>query len=251
VSEETRHKIDWLRTIAGALAAVASAVLLSTLGAAGTLIGAALGSIVISIATSMFSSGLDRGRRRVADVQDAVRQVGVAQAEIRRAHRRTDASGAHLEHADDALAQVKSELAADAAQPMPGWRERLAGLPWTRIGAYAAGLFVVVVAAITGFELITGEPVSSLTGGTNGSGTSISRFGGGGGGHKSTPSPTTTTTPSSTPTTTTTSSPTAAPTESTAPTEAPTATETPTPTDQPTDTSTPDATQSPTADATP
>ena len=250
MSEDTPHKIDWLRTIAGALAAVASAVLLSTLGAAGTLIGAALGSVVISIATSVFSSGLARGRRRVADVQDVVRQVGVAQAEIRRAHRRTDASGAHLEHADDALAQAKHELATEVA-PAPGWRERLADISWARAAAYAAGLFVVVVGAITGFELITGEPVSSLTGGTDGSGTSITRIGGGGGGHKSKPSPTTPATPASTPSAPETVVPTILPTVTVAPTEAPTATAAPTGTGTPTETATPAATDTPTGDATP
>ena len=38
--------IDWPATFAGAGAAVTVALLLSTLGAAGTLIGAALGSVV-------------------------------------------------------------------------------------------------------------------------------------------------------------------------------------------------------------
>jgi len=245
VSDQPSHRIDWLRTAAGALAAVASAVLLSTLGAAGTLIGAAVGSVVISIATSLFSSGLARGRQRVADVQEAaMRHVGVAQAEIRRANRRTEESEAHLEHADDVLAQAKQELTADAA---PSFRDRLAAISWPRAAAYAGGLFAVVVAVITGFELLTGEPVSSLTGGSNGSGTSISRLGGGGGGsHHPTPSPTV-----STPTATTTSTPTEqatptstpTPTDTATPTETPTPTDTATPTDVPTDTPTAEATQ--------
>ena len=155
MSDQPSHKIDWLRTAAGALAAVASAVLLSTLGAAGTLIGAAVGSVVISIATNLFSSGLARGRQRVADVQEAaMRHVGVAQAEIRRANRRTEESEAHLEHADDMLAQAKQEL---TEEPAPSFRDRLAAVSWPRAAAYAAGLFAVVVVAITGFELLTGQ----------------------------------------------------------------------------------------------
>lgn len=173
MTQQPTHKIDWVRTIAGALAAVVSAVLLSRLGAAGTIIGAALGSVVISISTSMFSSGLAHGRRRVADMQEAaMRHVGVAQAEINRAARRTGARQAHLEHADEALAQAKDEL----AEAPPTLRERLAAVAWPRVAAYAGGLFVAVVAVITGFELLTGEPVSTLTGGSSGGGTSISRF---------------------------------------------------------------------------
>ena len=51
------HKleIDWLRTIGGALAAVSSAVLLSTLGAAGTIIGAALGSVIVTVGGALYS----------------------------------------------------------------------------------------------------------------------------------------------------------------------------------------------------
>src|SRR5262249_54898382 len=50
-----RVEIDWTRTVGGALAAVASAVLLSTLGAAGTILGAALGSIVVTVSGAYFA----------------------------------------------------------------------------------------------------------------------------------------------------------------------------------------------------
>ena len=234
MSDDSSHKVDWLRTLAGALAAVATAVLLSTLGAAGTLIGAALGSVVMSVGTSMFSSGLARGRRRVADVQEAaLRHVGVAQAEIRRAGRRTGESEAHLDHADDVLAQAKEEL----SEAPPTLGERLGEVAWGRVALYAGGLFVVVMLVITGFELITGKPVSSLTGGSNGGGTSISRVGSNQHpkkSHPTTPAPGTTpsATPSAseaaTPSATPSPSPSEAPSETTAPTESPAPSELPT-----------------------
>src|SRR5262245_34193424 len=65
----TRLEIDWLKAIAGALAAVASAVLLSTLGAAGTLIGAALGSLIVTISSALFTRGLAGSRRGLAKAQ--------------------------------------------------------------------------------------------------------------------------------------------------------------------------------------
>ena len=80
--------IDWLKTIAGALAAVSSAVLLSTLGAAGTIIGAALGSVIVTVGGALYSQGLARSRERLLQAQTAaLRKVGVAQAEVRRAGR--------------------------------------------------------------------------------------------------------------------------------------------------------------------
>lgn len=184
---ERTHRVDWLKVVAGALAAVSSALLLSTLGAAGTIVGAALGSIVVSLTTSFYSSGLAASRRRMADAQTlAMRRVGVAQAEVRRAGRRTDASEAHLEHADEELAAAKEELA-ESEPERPTLKERLAEMPWKQVGLFAGGFFLCAVIAITAFELIAGKPVSSLTGGTEGGGTSFSRFDHGT--HRSTPSP--------------------------------------------------------------
>src|SRR3546814_13124678 len=66
--EKPKLEIDWVKTLAGALAAVSSAVLLSTLGAAGTLICAALGSITLTVTSAFYSQGLaQRDRQRVVE----------------------------------------------------------------------------------------------------------------------------------------------------------------------------------------
>jgi hypothetical protein len=177
--------IDWLKTIAGALAAVSSAVLLSTLGAAGTIIGAALGSVIATVGGALYSQGLARSRERLAQAQSlALRRVGIAQAEVRRASRHQGddpAVDAHLAHADERLGEAKADLGAIADEPPAvGWRERLVVLPWKRISLVAAGLFATAILAITAFELLAGESVSSITGGTEGDGgPTITRIGGG------------------------------------------------------------------------
>ncbi|WP_164477780.1 hypothetical protein [Nocardioides pantholopis] len=176
--------IDWVKTAAGALAAVSSAVLLSTLGAAGTLIGAALGSVAATVTTALYSQGLARSKAKVAAVQEqALQKVGIAQTEVRRAGRRPDASQAHLEHAEDQLAEAKDGL--DDLQDTAGtssWRQVLAGLPWKRIALLSAGVFLIAVVAISLFEALSGKPVSSYTGGSDQDGrTSISRLTGSGG----------------------------------------------------------------------
>ena len=169
----TKLEIDWLRTIGGALAAVSSAVLLSTLGAAGTIIGAALGSVVVTVGGALYSQGLARSRERLLQAQTAaLRKVGVAQAEVRRAGR-TSGDGrrvdAHLAHAQATLDRAKDDLGTlSDDRTGSGWRGRLAVLPWKRIALAAAGLFAAAVVAITAFELLVGESVSSITGGSQG-----------------------------------------------------------------------------------
>ncbi len=165
--EDTGQKldIDWLKTIAGALAAVSSAVLLSTLGAAGTIIGAALGSVVATVGGALYSQGLVRSRQRLVQVPTvARRRVG------------TDPDGTRRDRVVVAVGPAD-----------PGWRERFRMLPWRRISLVAAALFVATLVVITAFELAAGKPVSSMTGGSDGDGrTTFSRLGGGSGGGTST-----------------------------------------------------------------
>jgi len=180
-------EIDWLKTAGGAFAAVSSAFLLSTLGAAGTIIGAALGSVIVTVGGALYSQGLARSHQRLAQVQSvAMRKVGVAQAEVRRAARQSgdgEPVDAKLAQAEERLDDAKDDISSLADEPPgPGWRERLVVLPWKRISLVAAGLFVAAVLVITAFELLAGQSVSSITGGSDDdSGTTISRIGGGSG----------------------------------------------------------------------
>lgn len=245
--------VDWIKVVAGALAAISSAVLLSTLGAAGTVIGAALGSVIVSLSSSLYSHGLARSKQQLAEAQEAaLRRVGLAQAEVRRARRRADddelpAAEAHLQYADRQLADARVELAAEPAAATPDWRSRWLALPWKRIALLAAVFFVVAVVAITVFELIAGRPVSSLTGGSsNEHGTSISHLGGGSSTpRKQSPSPSPTPSETPTPTVTPSSTPTATPSPSAS--VAPTPTPSPTPSVVPSPSPTAAPTGSPTA----
>ena len=196
MTEETGHGlgIDWLKTTAGALAAVSSAVLLSTLGAAGTIIGAALGSVVATVGGALYSQGLARSRQRmVLATSVARRKVGIAEAEVRRASQEPGNAGvdeAELTKAVEHLDEIQHDLETVADEPVPSWRDRFATLPWKHIWLVAAGLFAAAVLAITGFELAVGRTVSSMTGGTHGGGgTTISHIGGGGHHSHHSPSP--------------------------------------------------------------
>lgn len=189
-NERPRIEVNWVQSTAGALAAVSSAVLLSTFGVAGTLIGAALGSLVITLGGAVYSYSIRATRHQVAATQAvAVARIGLAQARVREASADVAAgddpaaeeelveAGEDLDHAQAVLEDVASEESDDRI----GWRTVLAGLPWKRIAVVTSAIFVVVMLAILTFELITGRAVSTYTGGTDGDRrTSIPGLGDGG-----------------------------------------------------------------------
>ncbi|MFE7223662.1 hypothetical protein ACFU7D_02650 [Nocardioides sp. NPDC057577] len=166
-------RIDWLATAAGALAAVTSAVLLSTLGAVGTLVGAALGSVAATVGANLYSQWLAKGHEKVVSVHALARwrSAGLAGARA--------GSEPGSEPASDSVAEAQEVAEGGDAEPMPSWRERLKALPWKRIALLSLAMFVVVIAAITIFELLAGRSVSAIVGDGDSS-TTISRVTGGG-----------------------------------------------------------------------
>lgn len=169
-NEENRLEINWVNALGGALGAVSAAVLLSTLGAAGTLLGAALGSLCITVGGAFYAHSLKVARDRVAAAQ--------VLAARRRPRTRTTGSVDVADRGTEAVA-VPDEAAAGAL-PAKSRLQVLRELPWKRILVVSAALFVVAMAAILTFELATGRPVSSVTGGTSDTdrGTSVPGLGG-------------------------------------------------------------------------
>src|SRR3954469_23891207 len=84
-----RVDINWVQVSASALAAVSSAVLLSTVGVAGTIIGAAIGSVIATVGNAVYAAYLRASRPRVASAQAA------ALARVSRA--RVSVTGAHAD----------------------------------------------------------------------------------------------------------------------------------------------------------
>jgi cytoskeletal protein RodZ len=121
----------------------------------------------------------------------------------------------------------QGEGAGTQVDQRPAWRAVLAGLPWKRLAVIAVGLFVVAMATILAFELVTGRAVSTYTGGSDKDGPRTS-FGGNAKPDKDEPKPTKST--ESTP-----AEPTSTPTEST-PTTTATTTAPPEETEEPTTT---------------
>ncbi len=153
MSTSQGFQINWLASTGSALGAVSSAVLLSTLGAAGTIFGAALGSLIITVGGSIYTQSLEKTKRRVEDLRLRDKRAAETQNE-----------GSTV-----ASSHAPAPTAASTATDIPEETSRRS-LPWKRIIGFSVALFVVAMAIILAFELATGRPVSSYTGGA-GSGT--------------------------------------------------------------------------------
>lgn len=176
--EKPRIEFNWVQASAGSLAAVTSAVLLSTVGVAGTLIGAALGSLALTTGNAVYSYYIRVTKARMAKAQMAAAlRIGMAQNRVRDASVDVSPDGpaADPDQVADELAEADQHLdraqavleQGDPDEASPGWRTVLADLPWKRILLFSTGIFVAAMALILAFELATGRAVSSYTGGSD------------------------------------------------------------------------------------
>jgi hypothetical protein len=149
--EKPKVELNVVQVVASALAAVSSAVLLSTVGVAGTIIGAAVGSVIATVGASIYAYSLRVSRERVTAAQAA--------AVARMSRVRT---GTHTR-----TVELEDKPEDEGRAP---WREALGRLPWKWVAIVSGGVFVVAMIIILGFELLTGHAVSDVTGGTHGAG---------------------------------------------------------------------------------
>lgn len=233
-----RLSLSATQILASGLAAVSATVAASYFGVAGTVIGAALGSVISVVGSAVYSYSIRQTRHQVRRTLD----VTVGQRFPLDPHR-ADRIG------QDPAETIQLRRTAPPAAAEPA-RRRFSVNP-RRLTLVAGALFVTTLGAITGFELLSGQPLTATVHGNHGSGVSL------GGGDTSKPAKPSVGTPSSatppagtsapapssgsaTPTVTVTLSPSdsASPSTSTSPsggsstsdpTSAPTSTPTPTP----------------------
>lgn len=165
MDQQRRIDVNWVQVLAGALAATSSAVFLSTVGVAGTIIGAAVGSVAATVGGAVYSYYLAASRERLLAARSlALARVARAQAKSREAPG-SPADMARVDQETDRASEVLREAEADLQEPV-SWRRVLGGLPWKRIAWASLGIFVLVMAAILVFELMAGRAVSTYTGGS-------------------------------------------------------------------------------------
>jgi hypothetical protein len=141
--------IDIPKTVAGVLAALSAAVIGSFLGVAGTLVGAAIASVVGSVGTELYNRFIHRGSQKIKStfVAPAAAAVGTPP-----------------------VANPQPEGATLYGTPKR-YRER--DVRWTRVVAVAASLFLLAVALLTVFELATHKSIADAVGNSSGRSTTI------------------------------------------------------------------------------
>src|SRR5579859_412396 len=135
-----RLRLSPIQSIASGLAAVTAAIAGSFLGVNGTVIGAAVASVLSVAGTAVYTHSLERTGARVRTVVPST-------------------------------ARWLAEPAA-AAQPAAVATSRRTR-PLARAGMAAAVVFAAALAVLTGIELVAGRPVSDLVTGKAASGTTV------------------------------------------------------------------------------
>jgi hypothetical protein len=280
-----RLRISGISVVAGAAAAATASAATSVLGVAGTVVGAAVVSAVITVAAAVYDHSLRQAKLRLAERMEVTARLprlredgtvepdpgaGPDQGSVGRSTfispLEATAEGVDVPRGGATAADVGSMAESTAELPVayetPTTRGALPldpldlederGYHWGRIAAVSLLVFALAMVVVTGFELVTGRPLSSLFTDSPARGTTV--------GHivrpqrdptPTTPSPTPTTpsptptTPSPTPTTPSPTPTTPSPTPTTqSPTATPTAA-TATPTRSPTGATSPSASPTP------
>lgn len=194
--------VSWLQLITSVLAAVTAAWIASRLGVAGTLIGAALGSFVVTISSAFYGRTLDHTRTLLIQTESGtVIERQVEEGEVREA----------LDEAADV----------DSAARGARFVDEKPRLHWKTIIVTAIVVLSLALAAISTYELISGRTLDGDRGTTIGD-----TFGGNRDKPKPAPTPSetaTTTVPTTPPPTETTVTPSPTPSTDT-PTPSPTET---------------------------
>lgn len=242
-TDESPRKLELspVQVAASALAAVSAAFFASVAGTAGTLIGAAVGSMIATVGAATYSYSLSRTSEIARRTAAQVREGALLTATLPRPG------------ADDTKAiPATQDPAQDAAQPegaVTGWRRfdpRRAELPWGKVALASAAVLLITMVVITSFEGLTGRSVSDVTRGSDSGSTTVGNLVGRGGSDDEAPSEDgerpaeertqapedsePTTDPSGGTTSEPSEDPTQAPTEDVEPTPTPTPTPTPSPT---------------------
>ncbi|MFC4064543.1 hypothetical protein [Actinoplanes subglobosus] len=135
--------IDVPKTVAGTLAAVSAAVLGSFLGVAGTLIGAALASLISSIGTEIYHRSINHGTKRLQSAfVIAPAAVGTPSVEA------ADASG---------------EVASTSAATTGSTADRR--IHWKRIALVTGAFFLLGMGVLTTAEMFAGRSAADVTSG--------------------------------------------------------------------------------------
>jgi len=165
-----------------ALAAMSGAFIVSWAGTAGTLIGAAVGSVIATVGAATYTWSLRRtsaaARRTAAAVRQRALVTGAVPRSFGQGPLHEDGSSRRNELGGEAQPPPPvDEPGADGMEPLPGRFD----LPWVKVLIASLAVMVIGMAGVTAVEAVTGKPIASLFGRDVGTGTTVGHVVGGNG----------------------------------------------------------------------
>ncbi|HWV26286.1 MAG TPA: hypothetical protein VNZ66_03610 [Aeromicrobium sp.] len=148
MSEDRRRSflgLSWFQVIAGALAAMTSAWIASTLGVAGTIIGAAVGSLVATVTAAFYANTLDRSRTLIVRTDSGT----VVEAEVE--------PGGTVAALDAVREVTGSQIAGAKVVETPR------RIHWKTVGVTTVFVLLLTFGAMGTYELITGNSYGTNT----------------------------------------------------------------------------------------
>lgn len=155
-----------LKLLATSAAAATAAFVASRLGVAGTIVGAAIISVVASIGAEFYTLAASRTTDRVAARARSSRVEGAPTAGLQEPHGVPSATS----EPDGDAGEVRGPSETDSGALKPRRELRFS---WRHVAVVASVVFVAVVVAITALELVAGRPLSSWWTGDDSTGTTI------------------------------------------------------------------------------
>jgi hypothetical protein len=169
--EKKKLDLSVTQTVGGALAAMTAATIGSRLGVGGTIVGAAVASIVAAVSTTLYTASLQTTHNKVKTVWTG---RTVKTEETQRASGSANAGGS--DPADTETRVLVDVVPASSSGPAPASAWNTAQppaapgpkrqLPWKRMLAGALAAFAIAAIALTGFEWLTGRALSGGQGTT-------------------------------------------------------------------------------------
>ena len=161
--EPVKVQFSLPQLLGSALAAATAAYLGSTLGTAGTIVGAGLASIVGAVAGTLYTAGLDRTTRRVGTV-------------VKRGWERVRGTDPSADLEEDAEGELLVEFhdpgtmgpVPDGPDGSPEERARTWRAVGRRVAVAALAIFALAFVAVTGLELALGRSLDGGSGTTVG-----------------------------------------------------------------------------------
>ena len=155
---ERRLELSPAQVAGSALAAMSGAVFISWAGTAGTLIGAAAGSVIATVGSATYTWSLRRSRDAARRTAERMRQTALV------------ANGRPRSVAAGPLREDQPATETGTVEEPPGRRW---DLPWGKVALASLAVMVAGMAGITAVEAVTGRSVSSYTGGGDSSSTTL------------------------------------------------------------------------------